>query len=162
MRSGEFWERKTLVPRTSESASGSLPTLTAHIRGNPNKHWMTLTAYDAKPAGQKELDMMLLYESGTNVPDTYKRLRSQVAARETIRWQTLTVQDANGRDRHNQRDGSTTLSLLGQARARSGVSGGPLNPDWCDWFMGFPIGWTALEPLGMHKFQAWLVSHGRP
>lgn len=105
---------------------------------------------------------MLLYESGTNVPDTYKRLRSQVAAREAIRWQTLTVQDANGRDRHNQRDGSVTPSLLGQARARSGVSGGPLNPDWCDWFMGFPIGWTALEPLGMHKFQAWLVSHGRP
>lgn len=31
-------------------------------------------------------------------------------------WPTPTVQDANGRDRHNQRDGSVTLSLLGQAR----------------------------------------------
>lgn len=31
-------------------------------------------------------------------------------------WQTPTVQDANGRDRHNQRDGSTRPSLLGQAR----------------------------------------------
>ena len=31
-------------------------------------------------------------------------------------WATPTVQDANGRDRHNQRDGSTRPSLLGQAR----------------------------------------------
>src|SRR6266704_634739 len=21
---------------------------------------------------------------------------------------------------------------------------GPLNPEWCEWFMGFPIGWTEL------------------
>lgn len=29
-------------------------------------------------------------------------------------WPTPTAQDANGRDRHNQRDGSVRLSLLGQ------------------------------------------------
>ena len=23
---------------------------------------------------------------------------------------------------------------------------GPLNPEWCEWFMGFPIGWTASPP----------------
>jgi hypothetical protein len=22
---------------------------------------------------------------------------------------------------------------------------GPLNPTWCEWYQGFPIGWTALE-----------------
>ena len=31
-------------------------------------------------------------------------------------WQTPTVQDGNGRDRHNQRDGSVKLSLLGESR----------------------------------------------
>jgi len=31
-------------------------------------------------------------------------------------WGTPTVQNSNGRDRHNQRDGSVILSLLGQAR----------------------------------------------
>jgi hypothetical protein len=25
------------------------------------------------------------------------------------------------------------------------VLGGLLNPTWCEWFMGFPAGWTALE-----------------
>lgn len=31
-------------------------------------------------------------------------------------WQTPTVQDAHGRDRHNQRNGTVILSLLGEAR----------------------------------------------
>lgn len=26
---------------------------------------------------------------------------------------------------------------------------GSLNPEWVEWLMGFPAGWTALEPSGM-------------
>jgi hypothetical protein len=26
--------------------------------------------------------------------------------------------------------------------------GGPLNPTWCEWYQGFPIGWTELEDSG--------------
>jgi hypothetical protein len=37
--------------------------------------------------------------------------------------------------------------------------GGPLNPDWCEWFMGFPIGWTASDALAMPKFQEWRRQH---
>jgi len=29
--------------------------------------------------------------------------------------------------------------------------GGPLNPDWVEWLMGWPIGWTDLKPLVMDK-----------
>jgi hypothetical protein len=25
------------------------------------------------------------------------------------------------------------------------LAGGPLNPKWCEWFMGLPENWTALE-----------------
>jgi len=25
------------------------------------------------------------------------------------------------------------------------LAGGPLNPTWCEWFMGFPEGWTELD-----------------
>ena len=39
--------------------------------------------------------------------------------------------------------------------------GGTLNPDWCEWFMGWPIGWTASAPLGTDRFQQWLLGHGR-
>ena len=36
--------------------------------------------------------------------------------------------------------------------------GGLLNPMWCEWFMGTPIGWTALEPLETESFQQWSKS----
>lgn len=34
-----------------------------------------------------------------------------------------------------------------------------LNPDWVEWLMGWPIGWTALRPLATDRFRSWL--HGR-
>lgn len=37
--------------------------------------------------------------------------------------------------------------------------GGPLNPDWCEWFMGWPVGWTALSALATGKFQEWQQQH---
>jgi hypothetical protein len=35
-----------------------------------------------------------------------------------------------------------------------------LNPNWTEWLMAFPVGWTDLNVLEMHKFQQWLSSHG--
>jgi hypothetical protein len=39
-------------------------------------------------------------------------------------------------------------------------AGGTLNPNWVEWLMGWPIGWTDLKPLEMGKFQRWLDLHG--
>lgn len=33
-------------------------------------------------------------------------------------------------------------------------------PDLCEFYMGWPIGWTDLQPLEMDKFRLWLQSHG--
>lgn len=38
--------------------------------------------------------------------------------------------------------------------------GGQLNPNWVEWLMGWPIGWTALEPLATGRFRQWLELHG--
>ncbi len=40
--------------------------------------------------------------------------------------------------------------------------GGPLNPPWCEWFMGWPVGWTESKPLEMARFRQWLRLHGIP
>jgi hypothetical protein len=40
------------------------------------------------------------------------------------------------------------------------VSGRTVNPDFADWLMVWPIGWSDCEPLAMDKFQQWLHSHG--
>ncbi|MCD0493830.1 hypothetical protein LQD23_16235 [Chromobacterium violaceum] len=36
---------------------------------------------------------------------------------------------------------------------------GQLNPEWVEWLMGWPIGWTGLKPLGMDKFREWQRQH---
>ena len=36
---------------------------------------------------------------------------------------------------------------------------GPLNPEWVEWLMGWPIGWTELKPLAMDKFREWQQQH---
>lgn len=36
---------------------------------------------------------------------------------------------------------------------------GPMNPEWVEWLMGWPIGWTELKPLAMDKFLEWQLQH---
>jgi len=43
---------------------------------------------------------------------------------------------------------------------RHTVAGGLLNPEWTEWLMGWPTGWTDLKPLAMDRFQEWLDLHG--
>jgi len=38
--------------------------------------------------------------------------------------------------------------------------GGRLNPNWVEWLMGWPIGWTGLRRLEMGKFRRWWSKHG--
>lgn len=35
--------------------------------------------------------------------------------------------------------------------------GGQLNADWVEWLMGWPIGWTSLEPLSAEAIEDWLT-----
>ena len=39
-------------------------------------------------------------------------------------------------------------------------SRGNLNPYWVEWLMGWPIGYSALKPLGMARFQRWQQAFG--
>jgi hypothetical protein len=36
-----------------------------------------------------------------------------------------------------------------------------LSPEWVEWLMGWPTGWTDLQPLETDKFRLWLHSHGK-
>ncbi len=39
--------------------------------------------------------------------------------------------------------------------------GKPINLDWLDWLMRYPVSWSnAFEPLGMDKIHSWLQAHG--
>jgi hypothetical protein len=41
------------------------------------------------------------------------------------------------------------------------LHGGQLNPEWVEWLMGWPIGWTGLKPLAMDKFHLWQQQHSK-
>lgn len=39
----------------------------------------------------------------------------------------------------------------------SGTVGGALNPNWEEWYMGWPVGWTDAAPLAKDRFRRWLI-----
>jgi hypothetical protein len=47
------------------------------------------------------------------------------------------------------------------ARPLNETIGGQLNPTWVEWLMGWPIGWTDLEPLATDRFRQWFEKHGK-
>lgn len=82
------------------------------------------------------------------------------------RMPTLTANDCKPAGRvevteYRQKDRRTTVQRLRAAVTEPEQLGGTLNPDWCEWFMGWPIGWTASEPLATDRFRQWLLGHGR-
>lgn len=68
------------------------------------------------------------------------------------KFPTPTVQDAKNNAAPSQtRRNSDPLNV---------VAGGRLNPQWVEWLMGWPIGWTDLQPLATDRFREWLAQHG--
>jgi hypothetical protein len=81
-------------------------------------------------------------------------------------WKTPTVACATGgqKSRGGARQGELLLGgevqiafgeMLTSSNART-ENTAPLNPDFAEWLMGWPIGWTASQPLEMGRFQQWL------
>lgn len=57
-------------------------------------------------------------------------------------------------------DGGSGARSMMSEEDRKSLTGGSLNPEWTEWFMGFPIGWSALAPLETARFRQWWRSHG--
>lgn len=54
-----------------------------------------------------------------------------------------------------------SVRLINVLRSEYGVpTGGKQSPEFTEWLMGWPIGWTDLKPLETDKFQRWLELHG--
>jgi hypothetical protein len=142
MRNGECWERPTLELHTSESESGLWQTPVADDAANRK-----VGKWNSR--GEPKLSAQaMLYPTPTEV-DTGSRFNRSASGGAALRptpeamakfdlWATPTA----------------TLGTNG------GGKGGLLNPDWVEWLMGWPIGWTALQPLGMDKFLEWQQQHG--
>lgn len=187
IRRGVCWERMTAARHTRGSGSGFWPTPTVHGNNNRKglgaksgtglataaKLWTTPCASDGRRGGKITKNM-----TGTSLAQQVKTpekwptprasdgKRMGTAPKDWKRGKgtgnrlrdfihlcpTPTVQDAknNGGPSQSQRN---TPPL-------NAVAGGALNPPWVEWLMGWPIGWTGLQPLAMDRFRTWCSWRG--
>jgi hypothetical protein len=69
-----------------------------------------------------------------------------------VSWRTPTVNDSKSNGTASQQNRQSP-NLNAQV-------GGPLNPMWVEWLMGWPLGWTDLKPLEMDKCHYVQQQHG--
>lgn len=63
------------------------------------------------------------------------------------------LQRGNAEDGLTRNDGKSRMDQLPNAVAYGGnpEPSGQLSPDWVEWLMGWPIGWTRLEPIELDE-----------
>lgn len=163
MRDGVCSERPMLALRTSATGSGLLPTLLVPNGGRSVKHaeFVGNTAYHNGKKVQVDLHAALLRLPTLTVHGNYNRkgvspTSGDGLATALCRTPTLAASDWKGRS------GAGHLSRHGAKRLSDAMpaDGGPLNPTWCEWFMGFPLGWTELPDSATRKFRQSQRLHG--
>jgi hypothetical protein len=60
---------------------------------------------------------------------------------------------------HNRAESDDRLDYTIEREARAAGQSGRLNPAWVEWLIGWPIGWTGLQPLETDKFREWRLLH---
>jgi len=125
------------MPRTGETESRLLPTPIASDcqRASSGNHSSLLTVAKMIPTPtardyKGSNSMKHLTETGGG------RKHVDQLANWVKLFPTPRAQNANGKSNPPGRQGSPDLQT---------VVGGQLNPEWVEWLMGFPIGWTALD-----------------
>lgn len=58
------------------------------------------------------------------------------------------------------RNSSSSPHHPGACQAPGHAEYGELNPDWVEWIMGWPIGWTSLKPMPVENMKQWLEKSG--
>ena len=95
-----------------------------------------LTRQDGK-SRMDQLPNAVEYLGGTKTPQT---------------WATPTRSDYRSPNMNPSKSGQAVEPSSGHALPAQ--AGGQLNPNWVEWLMGWPIGWTDLKPLETGRFQA--------
>lgn len=60
---------------------------------------------------------------------------------------------------HNAKEGAYPAEGKRNTPTLAWFLGGKIHPEYTEWMMGWPIGWTDLKPLEMDKYQSWLLQH---
>lgn len=152
MRDGVCSERPMLALRTNATGSGLLPTLTCDSVTQRTKPYAQ---------GGAPLTLAVARLPTLTVHGNYNRKGVSPTSGDGLatairKMPTLAASDWKGRS------GAGHLSRHGAKRLSDAMpaDGGPLNPTWCEWFMGFPLGWTELPDSATRKYRQSQRLHG--
>jgi hypothetical protein len=171
MQDGVLYRRKTAKRPIDGTGSGYLPTPSAVSYGT-NQGGSAGRVGKVRPSLQTMAKQRLWPTPRTAGLDGGSNSRKAAKARGM--WPTPTQSDGQGGPGQGKKcQGGQDLQTVVQlfptptSNRRTGLQShgvnvvtGQLNPTWVEWLMGWPIGWTDLEPLAMDRFQEWLRQHG--
>ena len=175
MLDGELWERTTLPPLTSGTGSGSWATPTTMDKLPPKSaKALQREATEARPGRSKPANlrdqvsnMKNWQNQNASFADTYlitNCLEGSVAltaSEKEAMWPTPAATDCKGtvskeKSKQRQEENARGVRLPEEIQRRTKAEVGcQLSPDWVEWLMGWPIGWTSLEPIGDLDWRDW-------
>lgn len=120
-------------PRSGTMRNGTafrLPPLAPRISGTGSSYWGTPTAHERTHSPR--------------AVDHGVQLANQVAAKT---WPTPTLNGNHNRKGLSAKSGDGLATSVKASAESSGesIQPTPLNPQWVEWLMGFPIGWTNIS-----------------
>ena len=179
MRDGECWEQRTLEHHIRGTGYGLSPNgvdsfhtpNTTGLDGGSNSRralknrqemWPTPCLPGNKGTNGKAKMKALLFPTPTTIDAGTGRFNTSVGssnARPTLAmmakkalWPTPTA--------HNAKETNAKSEMNRNTPTLAAKVGGKLNPEWVEWLMGWPLGWTDLKPLATDKSHCVQQQHG--
>lgn len=143
MRNGRCWERLTSARATDETGFGFsraarmrfLTPLASEGRRSTMRLETLAKCWAKRPGGS--ISEQVAFETLFPTP------RTKGLCGGTGSFQMLAKLKENGKITEEER------------RAMASGNGGALNPEWIEWLMAFPHGWTDSSPLETRRFLSW-------
>jgi len=143
---GLCWELPTLVRPTSATGSGLWPTPTASLGTNGGR----VTPTKAREGGTliEALSARTTWPTPT-MCGNYNRKGASATSGDGLATAVLKCATPTARDWRSGKASEATMER--NSRPLSEQIGGLLNPEWVEWLMNWPIGWTDLRRSAMDK-----------
>ena len=160
-RHGLLWELPMLAHHTNGTGCGFLPDNETFFH-TPNTTGMD-GGSNSRKALRKRLDLWPTpvhseARQGLQIRRDGKKGTQQSLTTAVMTWPTpRTAGMCGGSGSWDLLNKNTTVE---EARLMGAGNGGQLNPNWVEWLMGWPLGWTDLKPLATGKSHCVQQQHG--
>lgn len=144
-----------ILPRSGMMQNGivyHLPPLVRLTKGIDYSSWPTPNCADVFTDKLKSSQQKEGSRHSVTLSQMVQMYPTPTVHDQSIRDLTLINLTETNRRKIKNGKGSRGLELSSKIQLMEGL-GGALNPNWVEWLMGFPIGWTELDASEMQLFR---------